>query len=74
MYFRDLFVRMRGWGYQMIFEAFVSAQMADGVEDSSSSVGSDSSTSSSSNGSLQEGVTLKLPTSFEVRYYIQKVV
>lgn len=76
-FFRDLFVRTRGKGYKMVFEAFYSdlLDMDDlnslsssaASSSSSASVGSSSSSTSSSNGIFvkERGLALKSSTLFE---------
>lgn len=74
MYFRDLFVRTRGQGYKMNFEAFFSDMVFSSSSSSSSSLsagGSSSSISSSSDSSSggeveEETLAIKLSTIFEV--------
>ena len=75
VYFRDLFVRTRGRGYKMNFEAFFSDKMAvsssSSESSSSSSLTTGSSASGGSSSSSGEGVedetlAIKLSTLFEV--------
>ncbi|CAM9763265.1 unnamed protein product [Pylaiella littoralis] len=84
-FFRDLFVRTRGKGYKMIFEAFFSDLMdaEDLVSSSSSLAGSaswasagsisSSSSSSSSRGGVEKerGLALKSSTLFEVGFAVE---
>lgn len=73
MYFRDLFVRTRGQGYKMNFEAALSdlklaASSASSMSSYSSlsSSGSSSSESWEGDGEGEGGVALKQSTTFEV--------
>lgn len=69
-YFRDLFVRTRGKGYKMNFEAYFGDLMdADDLADSSAGASLSSSattTSSSSSAAKERGLALKSSTLFEV--------
>lgn len=72
MYFRDLFVRTRGKGYKMNFEAYFEDLLdADDLADSSEGAGaslSSSASSSSAGGEAakERGLALKSSTLFEV--------
>lgn len=70
-YFRDLFVRTRGRGYKINFEAFVATELWDFTGESktvtsSSDSSSRSSSSSGGGGESSRGVSLKASTMFEV--------
>lgn len=73
-FFRDLFVRTRGKGYKMVFEAFYSdlldvddlgSSSSSAVSSSSASVGSTSSSSSNGVFIKERGLALKSSTLFE---------
>lgn len=72
MYFRDLFVRTRGKGYKMFFEAFFDDLMdADDLADSTAGAGSSGTSTSSSSSAVRQaakerGLALKTSTLFEV--------
>ncbi|CAM9102436.1 unnamed protein product [Scytosiphon promiscuus] len=80
-YFRDLFVRTRGKGYKLMFEAFfpdLSGAHALSASSLSSSVASAESSSSSSEGSSsswtankERGLALKSSTLFEVGFAVE---
>ena len=67
VYFRDLFVRTRGKGYKMNFEAYFGDLMdADDLVASSTGASPSSGTSSSSTAAKERGLALKSSTLFEV--------
>lgn len=69
MYFRDLFVRTRGKGYKMYFEAYFGDLMdADDLTGSSAGASPPTTTSSSSTAAKERGLALKSSTLFEVSY------
>lgn len=69
VYFRDLFVRTRGYGYKMNFEAYFGDLMDDDdLVDSSTGTSPSATTSisSSSTAAKERGLALKSSTLFEV--------